>query len=311
MTYNFESDLSEAFGQLLKIETDYNVIIHIGKEPNFKEFHAHSCILRCRSEYFNKTFSTENIEKKDGKYIIKLPNISPQVFDVILKFYEISTEDYFNKVKPYEDIFSKELRDDILKFYMIPGYKPKYTPRHPKSNVYSVDSIIINQEHLTLFSNWIDKKKKDDEYINDTSYNFNLLYRASRDGNTAAAFHAKCDNKGATIVVAKITNSEQIIGGYNPLFWDSSNGNKNVKDSFIFSFMNNLHSVNVAYSIDNCHVACHSKYGPIFGNNLGLNFLKGPDIWAYVSGSKYYSPLDLPRNINVDDYEVFHVIKDS
>jgi hypothetical protein len=85
MTYNFESELSEAFGQLLKIETDYNVIIYIGKEPNFKEFHAHSYILRCRSEYFNKILSSKNIEKKDGKYISKLTNIFPHVFDAILK----------------------------------------------------------------------------------------------------------------------------------------------------------------------------------------------------------------------------------
>ncbi|EXX75926.1 hypothetical protein RirG_037590 [Rhizophagus irregularis DAOM 197198w] len=459
MTYNFESDLSEAFGQLLKTETDYNVIIHIGKEPNFKEFHAHSCILRCRSEYFNKTLSAENIEEKDGKYIIKLPNILPRVFNVILnyfytdkidianktgtellnfmfasdelmlkkltnlvensiiknqqqflqndpigilqiiyyckslvnlqeyfldkicsdpgilfnsdkftqlpaplleiilkrddlnlkeieiwenlikwglaqekslnqdvskwnqddinifkrilykfipliRFYEISTEDYFNKVKPYEDIFSKELRDDILKFYMIPGYKPKYTPRHPKCYA---DSIIINQEHLIIFTDWIDKKK-DVKYI----YNFNLLYRASRDGNTAKAFHAKCDNKGATIVVAKITNSEQIIGGYNPLFWDSSNGNKNIKDSFIFSFTNksNLQSANVVYSIGNCHVQCYPNRGPIFGNDLGLNFSSGPNIWTYCWYLlNCYPPLDLPNSINVDDYEVFQVIK--
>ena len=45
-------------------------------------------------------------------------------------------------------------------------------------------------------------------------YNFDLLYRASRDGNTAASFHRKCDNKGPTIVIAKITNSQQIVGGY-------------------------------------------------------------------------------------------------
>src|SRR5688572_18483127 len=80
MTYNFESDLSEAFGQLLKIETDYNVIIHIGKEPNFKEFHLNFFILRCRYDYFNKTLSTENIKKKNGNYIIKLKKISPKIF---------------------------------------------------------------------------------------------------------------------------------------------------------------------------------------------------------------------------------------
>ncbi|RIA80633.1 hypothetical protein C1645_792145, partial [Glomus cerebriforme] len=80
MSYKFESDAIKAFEQLLKTETDYNVIIHTGKEFNFKEFHAHSNILRCRSEYFNKILSTENIEKKNGKYIIKKPNLVPQAF---------------------------------------------------------------------------------------------------------------------------------------------------------------------------------------------------------------------------------------
>ncbi|CAI2188981.1 12259_t:CDS:2, partial [Funneliformis geosporum] len=47
-------------------------------------------------------------------------------------------------------------------------------------------------------------------------YSFNLLYRASRDGNTIAAFHQTCDNKGANIVVIKIKGTEQIVGGYNP-----------------------------------------------------------------------------------------------
>src|SRR5688572_22079796 len=66
-------------------------------------------------------------------------------FIPLIRFYEISTEDYFNKVKPYEEILSKELRDDILKFYMIPGYKPIYTPRYLRCND-NIDSIIINQK---------------------------------------------------------------------------------------------------------------------------------------------------------------------
>ncbi len=40
---------------------------------------------------------------------------------------------------------------------------------------------------------------------------------------TPVAFHEKCDNQGPTIVVAKVKGSEQIVGGYNPLAWDSSN----------------------------------------------------------------------------------------
>ena len=79
MSYNLESEVSEAFGRLLKTETEYNVIIHVGEGPNFKEFHAHSIVLRCRSEYFNKILSAENVKKKDGKYIIEKPNIASRV----------------------------------------------------------------------------------------------------------------------------------------------------------------------------------------------------------------------------------------
>lgn len=85
MSYKFESDAIKAFEQLLISEIDYNVIIHIGEKPNFKEFYAHSNILRCRSEHFNKILSVKNIEKKDENYVIKYPNISPQAFIIIIK----------------------------------------------------------------------------------------------------------------------------------------------------------------------------------------------------------------------------------
>uniref|UniRef100_U9SID6 TLDc domain-containing protein n=1 Tax=Rhizophagus irregularis (strain DAOM 181602 / DAOM 197198 / MUCL 43194) TaxID=747089 RepID=U9SID6_RHIID len=59
------------------------------------------------------------------------------------------------------------------------------------------------------------------------------LVSASRDGNTATEFHKKCDNRGATIIVLKTKNSERIIGEYNPLEWDPTNGSfKCMKDNF-------------------------------------------------------------------------------
>src|SRR3989442_11823715 len=119
---------------------------------------------------------------------------------------------------------------------MVPGYQPTI-------NIYSPKSTTINQKHMTVFANWIDRKAEN------AKYDFNLLYRASRDGNTTAAFHQKCDNKGATIFIAKVTNSEQIVGGYNPLFWDSSANYKSTNDSFIFSFTNrnDFQSAKVGY----------------------------------------------------------------
>jgi hypothetical protein len=84
MSYNFEYEVTESLEQLLETGMDYNVIVHIGKESNFKEFRVHSNILRCRSEYFSMIFSA-NIEKQDDKYVTDIPDISPQAFEVILK----------------------------------------------------------------------------------------------------------------------------------------------------------------------------------------------------------------------------------
>ena len=43
--------------------------------------------------------------------------------------------------------------------------------------------------------------------------NFQLLYKASQDGWTAANFHTKCDNKGATITLIK-SEFGKTFGGF-------------------------------------------------------------------------------------------------
>src|SRR6202012_5446446 len=116
-------------------------------------------------------------------------------------------------------------------------------------------------------------------------YKFNLLYRSSRDGKTAAACHEKCNNKGATVVVAKIPNSEKIIGGYNPLFWDSSDSWKSTNDSFIFSFTNrnNLQNAKVGYCNNNKNaIRCYPDHGPSFGS--------GHDLICHNDGNWYGIP---------------------
>ena len=67
------------------INEEYDVIIYAGENENVKEIHAHSSILRVRSQYFRTAFSNNWAEKKNGKFIFKKPNISPQVFEIILR----------------------------------------------------------------------------------------------------------------------------------------------------------------------------------------------------------------------------------
>ena len=142
------------------------------------------------------------------------------------------------------------------------------------------------------------------------------MYRASRDGNTTAAFHEKCDNKGATIVVTRIKDSEQIVGGYNPLFWSSNTSDNSTYDSFLFSFTNrsNLHSAKVSYSKgDQYSVRSRSTYGPMFGGGSDLYFDSNGTSWySYNHPYSYQSKVDIPNGaFSTEDYEVFQVTKDN
>ena len=84
MTSKFWAELSSDYEKLLEKEIGYDVIIRAGEEPNAKEIHAHSNILCVRSQYFHNAFANEWAEKKDGKFILRKPNISSHLFDIIL-----------------------------------------------------------------------------------------------------------------------------------------------------------------------------------------------------------------------------------
>ncbi len=73
------------YERLLEINEGHDVIIYAGENDDFKELYAYSNILRIRSQYFHNELIKENVEKREGKFIIKIPNISPHLFKIILR----------------------------------------------------------------------------------------------------------------------------------------------------------------------------------------------------------------------------------
>ncbi|RIA97559.1 hypothetical protein C1645_752154, partial [Glomus cerebriforme] len=71
---------------LLKNGEEYDVIIYVGQNENFREVHAHSAILLTRSQYFHTELSKENIERKDGKFILRKADLLPYYLTLILKY---------------------------------------------------------------------------------------------------------------------------------------------------------------------------------------------------------------------------------
>jgi hypothetical protein len=87
-------------------------------------------------------------------------------------------------------------------------------------------------------------------------------------------FHGLCNNILCTVTFIKVKESEEIIGGYNPLKWKTSDGEwYETRDSFIFSFKskNNFkdpilsHVKNPSYAL-----FYGSTFGPTFGDDINI-----------------------------------------
>src|SRR5947208_10483506 len=80
-----------------------------------------------------------------------------------------------------------------------------------------------------LISGWIDLKKysyKEDEL----TYEFQLILQGTKDGYVGTIFEQKCYNIEQTIVMMKIKETGELIGGYNPVCWNKKE--KSPNDSY-------------------------------------------------------------------------------
>ncbi|EXX65174.1 hypothetical protein GLOIN_2v1876950 [Rhizophagus irregularis DAOM 181602=DAOM 197198] len=232
-------------------------------------------------------------------------------FIPLIQFYNIEPADFFYKVHCYKDILPQDLIHDLLEFHIVPNVELKsdVIPSRKLNSKYQLDSTLIEPNHLPLFASWINKNNPLRYNRKNNSYDFKLLYRSSWDGIDPYFFHRNCDYKGATIWIAKIKGLTQLIGGYNPLDWDGVSYWKTTADSFIFNFTDrkNISTAKVSYVTSiNSAVYCDSIYGPTMGNIICKD-----NNWSnkiYSDGERYPN-IGIPTNFEVEDYEVFQVVK--
>ncbi|RHZ82469.1 hypothetical protein Glove_109g21 [Diversispora epigaea] len=85
MSFKFFDKLSQDFSELLNDKKECNVVIEVDKEKNKKSFTSHSVVLRYRSTFFTKELENIVTNESQVKTILK-PNISAQIFEIILKY---------------------------------------------------------------------------------------------------------------------------------------------------------------------------------------------------------------------------------
>ncbi|XP_020624754.1 BTB/POZ domain-containing protein KCTD4-like [Orbicella faveolata] len=107
---------------------------------------------------------------------------------------------------PEDNIVRRELLTEA-EFYQVEGIINELKARPFK------DSVILSSDQQQTLIKWLK------ETLTSASCDYALIFRASRNGWTAANFHSCCDNKGPTVTVVKCGN--YIFGGYTDQSWES------------------------------------------------------------------------------------------
>ncbi|GBB93013.1 hypothetical protein RclHR1_00210009 [Rhizophagus clarus] len=235
-------------------------------------------------------------------------------FIPLIRFYDISSEDFFYKVLPYRVLLPNQLVYKVQEFHMVPNKRLNVDIQSPRLKIVydTFGSDLINSKHFALFASWINKKNVSVKKI---PYKFILLYRASRDGMTVKEFHSKCDNKKSNILVIKIKNSNQMVGGYNPISWKIRNKFGCTQYSFIFLFDNYKNTETGKFSrVINQEYAIRCSDDKLQFGSCNPDISDSSDIMVNDNGKcvsfpNDYSDIGIPRNFDAEDIEVFQVVE--
>lgn len=263
-----------------------------------------------------KSYTETKQETKD-----ELINITKE-----LEHFESKWNEYLKQIKLDDEIvlnafdeasklnISAQLEQFSLENHLLKGKVLKYDISLNKPNKSILGSLVeFNAMKSEILSN---RQYFDLMNLCSQSKNWELVYRASRDGFGSNDFHSKCDKKQNTLAIIKTTNGN-IFGGYTEQDWTHTNGFKNDVNSFIFSLVNKENKPLVMKPQNQTLIYCNSRFGPTFGNghdihissnsngntlsysNLGISY-KHPnyengsnEAESFLAGSFYFQTVEI------------------
>jgi hypothetical protein len=254
-----------------------------------------------------------NLNRWNERDFLTLKNtLNPFVSHI--RYFNISSKDFHSKIWPFKTLLPEALFEDIVSFYFS-DTQPKKNMLPPRNGKLLVDSIIIRSRHAVIFANWTQRNDANAR-IPKNKYNFDLIYRGSRDGFNINTMRNKCNGQGACILVIKIKENGAIIGGYNPLGWNHNGYNNgyynnnnywgNTADSFIFSLDDGKDLKKAKISrVTNRNYAIYGFNQANFALNFGNSDLVINGTNGTCNKSNYESNILDTNNFTIEEMEMF------
>ena len=210
-------------------------------------------------------------EKKDSKFnenLNKSDNIENVDQAKLIDYYEFSFKNILDMQdkqmqlkKQKSSVTSRTSKNTSkkLKTYSSDIIKQKKNSNENKNQILKLNSDIIksNDEINLLLSNII---KNFNINMKNKENKFNLIYKATKNGDKVNIFHKLCDNK-KNVIVAIETKKGCRFGGFTKIGFDSEEESKKDDAAFLFSF----DKMKIYKIKKGCRaIACYSQSGPCF-----------------------------------------------
>ena len=250
--------------------------------------------LITKFEIFNKEFIEQKIKieeqnKKINQLETKIKNLEDENQKIKNELKIILSNDKIQKEKL--DIDKKE--------------EKTINEKNEKINeIFDFKSEIMNTEFFNQLNKWINPEK---------SLKYELIFKASEDGDNCQTFHKICDGKGPTVTIVKSKNA-YIFGGYLTVPFSSDRKAHTDDKAFLFS-LTNMKKFKI---LDPEHAVFHygKGWGPYIGRkdncDLAIKSECLSNKKSYCEPSSYeFKRIDLigsdEKFFEVKDYEIYLV----
>ena len=252
------------------------------KDKSFQFFISNNiCELEIKNPILKSKFKI-NIPIKEKNINDELSNIIPFIKELNSKIEKLEKEN-IELTKKVNYLMEKDKNKD----------KDKYDNLFKESN-------IIQLENIKLIVKYLPYKPTKTK----------LLYDSKRDGDTAKAFHSKCDGKFPTIYIIESEKGYK-FGGYLSQRWNSEN--KYVEDNNAFFFSINLQK---KYFFNNPKQVYYGNpyYGPVIRGGITMNICDNANSsinnFIYLDNENQGSKYEInggESNFNLQSYEVYQI----
>lgn len=234
---NEEKEWQETKVKLAMTSIKGMVILNVGGEEYTTSVET---LTSEKNTFFTALFSKQwqlERDSKDGTIFI---DRNGKLFTYILEYFRTNI------------VLDDVMKDEILRQKLL--IEAKYFGLHSLIDVLTKPSRAAEVEQKQKAGDFLngtllttEQKMKLNEFYGKPEPNWELIYRASRDGFGASAFHTRCDNQKSTMVVVRSTNN-YLFGGYASAAWIPDVG-AYISDpgAFLFTLTNPIifHQLNI------------------------------------------------------------------